>query len=102
MALSRANIAGWFILVFVVIAAGAGVFAWWCMASLPVPVEAAEHVTSGMSKDAVRSVLGDPSEIRTDLPQGTQRWIYSHPCKWTFYTVYFAPNGTVASAEYAD
>ncbi len=89
------------VLVMVVIAALIVGLSYRCMNSLPVAEALAQKVTPGMTTDAVRTLLGKPSEIHLE-DAGGARWVYSRWLVWTFFTVHFTPDGKVDTAKYGD
>ena len=75
------------------------VFSAWCMESLPISKDEAKQITTGMSKDEVRNIIGSPYKTYTDNGSG-EAWVYGHTFQWTGFYVDFDENGFVVDAYF--
>jgi outer membrane protein assembly factor BamE (lipoprotein component of BamABCDE complex) len=82
---------GYFLLVVLIV--GFFGIGYWFDAGHGASLSALEHVRLGMSREAVRKVLGSPTEINQN-EGGRQSWFYTRATWCTVY-VYFDRNGVV-------
>ena len=75
-------------------------FACWSMNSLPVPKSQAEKIVSGMTKENVSSILGQPNQVQSTADSNSETWIYSHTFQWSMFLVDFNDKGLVSESYY--
>lgn len=68
----------------------------WVMDSLPVSSATLSKITTGMPKEAVKSLLGPPDNVT--VYENNEEWRYAKNYKWTIVTIDFVDN-RVSSVE---